>query len=111
MALATPDYVAQPFDQDAWIALDARLSGREALDAFVALARMNGSLFEGLSAAHRATPLTHPGIRRADGRLDHPSDGGPSDSPSEAARTDRLTTKDAKGIFFCGVRALRVLVG
>jgi hypothetical protein len=60
MALSTPAYVAQPFDQDTWIDRDGRLSGPEAVDAFVALARMNGLLFEGLSAADRATPLAHP---------------------------------------------------
>ena len=60
MALSTPAYVAQPFDQDTWIDRDSRLSGREAVDAFLALARMNGRLFEGLSAADRATPLSHP---------------------------------------------------
>ena len=60
MSLATPAYVAQPFDQDTWIDRDARLSGREAVDAFLVLARMNGLLFEGLSAADRATPLAHP---------------------------------------------------
>ena len=60
MALSTPAYVAQPFDQDTWIDRDARLSGPQAFDAFVALARMNGLMFEGLSAADRATPLSHP---------------------------------------------------
>ena len=60
MALATPGYVAQPFDQDAWIGRESRISGPEAADAFVALARMNGLLFEGLSAEDRATPLSHP---------------------------------------------------
>ena len=34
-------------------------SGREALDAFVALARMNGVLFEGLSPADRAIAVQH----------------------------------------------------
>ena len=60
MALTTPAYVAQPFDQDTWIDRDSRLSGREAVDAFLALARMNGLLFEGLSPADRAMPLAHP---------------------------------------------------
>ena len=60
MALATPGYVAQAFDQDTWIGRESRISGPEAVDAFVALARMNGLLFEGLSAADRATPLSHP---------------------------------------------------
>ncbi len=59
MAISTPAYVAQPFDQDDWIALDARLGGREAADAFLATARMNLAFFEGLSAAERATPFSH----------------------------------------------------
>ena len=60
MALATPGYVAQAFDQDAWIARETRLSGPEALDTFVALARMNVLFFDGLSTADRATRLSHP---------------------------------------------------
>ena len=60
MAVATPDYAAQAWDQDAWVALDWRLSGPEALDAFLATARMNLAFFEGLSAVQRATTLTHP---------------------------------------------------
>jgi len=38
MAVSTPAYVAQPFDQDDWIALDSRLGGREAVEAFLATA-------------------------------------------------------------------------
>jgi hypothetical protein len=60
LALSTPGFVAQPFDQDDWIALDPRLSGREALDAFLALGRMNLVFFEGLSAAQRAIGFSHP---------------------------------------------------
>ena len=41
MALAAPggDYVAQPFDQDAWISREATLGGRAALDALLGSAR------------------------------------------------------------------------
>jgi hypothetical protein len=60
MALATPGYVAQAFDQDAWIARETRISGPEALDTFLALARMNVLFFDGLTTAERATPLSHP---------------------------------------------------
>ena len=60
MALATPGYVAQAFDQDAWIARETRLSGPEALDTFLALARMNVLFFDGLSTSDRATRLSHP---------------------------------------------------
>jgi hypothetical protein len=60
MALTTPGYVAQAFDQDAWIARETRLSGPEALETFLALARMNVLFFDGLSSADRATRLSHP---------------------------------------------------
>ena len=60
MAIVTAGYVAQDMDQDAWISLDARLSGRAAVDAFVAIARMNVGFFEGLSSAERARTLEHP---------------------------------------------------
>ena len=60
LALTTPNYVAQAFDQDRWIALDAAMSGREALDAFVAVSAMNRAFFQALSAADRATTLSHP---------------------------------------------------
>jgi hypothetical protein len=60
MALSTPDYTAQPFNQDLWMQREPAHSGREALAAFIALARMNTALFASLSAADRATPLAHP---------------------------------------------------
>ena len=60
MALATPNYAAQRFDQDSWVDREARLAGPEALDAFAALSRMNAALFEGLSQADRETSMSHP---------------------------------------------------
>jgi DinB family protein len=60
MALTTPNYSAQSFNQDEWIARDATLPGRAALDAFLALAVMNTALFAALSPADRETTLTHP---------------------------------------------------
>jgi hypothetical protein len=60
MALATPNYTAQSFDQDQWMAIETRASGPEALAAFVAVSRMNRVLFESLSAAERATAFAHP---------------------------------------------------
>src|SRR5215218_2478398 len=45
MALTTPGYAAQSFDQEQWMAREAALDGRAALDAFVALAAMNAALF------------------------------------------------------------------
>ena len=60
MALSTPDYTAQPFDQDLWMQREPPLSGRDALEAFVVMARMNTALFGSLSAADRATAFSHP---------------------------------------------------
>ena len=60
MALSTPSYAAQSFDQDAWIARETRVSGPEAVDAFTALARLNAALFEGLSSEERQVPMSHP---------------------------------------------------
>ncbi len=60
MALSTPHYAAQSFDQDLWMTRDQRLSGREAAATLVALMRMNLSLFASLSDGDRQTALTHP---------------------------------------------------
>src|SRR5438093_8591001 len=37
MALSTANYVAQPFDQDTWMARESGLSGRESADAYVTI--------------------------------------------------------------------------
>jgi DinB superfamily len=60
MALSTSPYAAQAMNQDRWMARDAALTAREALDAFVAIAGMNRALFASLSDADKATPFTHP---------------------------------------------------
>ena len=59
MALATPNYAAQNFDQEDWMARESQMAGADALAAFLALARMILVFFEGLSAADRATRLSH----------------------------------------------------
>ena len=60
MALTMPNYAAQSFDQDQWLARDASLTGRAALDAFLALAAMNLAMFDGLTPADREATLSHP---------------------------------------------------
>ena len=74
MAITTPNYAAQSFDQDRWMAVEAAggpgaaggagraggLSGHDALDAFLGLAAMNIALFASLSDADRGVSLTHP---------------------------------------------------
>jgi hypothetical protein len=75
MALTTPEYQAQSFDQDRWMSVEAGtggssgssgstraggLRGREALEAFLGMAAMNIALFASLSEADRSTALSHP---------------------------------------------------
>ena len=60
MAVTTPDYAAQSFDQDAWMARESATTGHDALDAFLGLAAMNMALFASLSDADRAVSLSHP---------------------------------------------------
>src|SRR5438876_11421792 len=56
MALSTPDYAAQPFDQNKWIARDTGLSGPDALGALLAISGMNRILFRSLSPQDREIP-------------------------------------------------------
>ena len=60
MAVSNPGYVAQPFDQDAWIAKETRTSGADAVAAYFALRQMNISLFASLTPGDRQTAFTHP---------------------------------------------------
>jgi len=60
MALTVPNYAAQAYDQDKWVAREAHLAGPDAVSAFSALAHMNVVLFDSLSPEDRQTPLTHP---------------------------------------------------
>ena len=80
---------AQSFDQDGWMARESKTSGHDALDAFLGVAAMNIALFASLSDADRERRPFPPGLRFADGRLDHSPDGRPPDSSPDAARSDR----------------------
>jgi hypothetical protein len=60
MAVTTPGYAAQSFDQDAWMLRESTTTGHDALDAFLGLAAMNIGLFASLSPADRAATLSHP---------------------------------------------------
>lgn len=59
-AASQEGYTAQPFDQDAWLALDDHADGPTALDAYLALRRLNLAMFKGLTPAQRSRPFTHP---------------------------------------------------
>ena len=52
-------YVAQPFDQDAWLSLD-HADGPTALDTYLALRRFNLAMFKGLTPRLRAQSFSHP---------------------------------------------------
>jgi DinB superfamily len=52
-------YIAQAFDQDAWLSLD-HADGPTALDTYMALRRFNLAMFKGLTPKMRAQPFTHP---------------------------------------------------
>jgi uncharacterized damage-inducible protein DinB len=60
MTLTNPGYIAQSFDQDAWMARESAASGHDALDAFLGTAALNVALFASLSDADRALTLSHP---------------------------------------------------
>ena len=60
MAVATPNYMAQPFDQDTWMTKESSTGGREALEALLAANALNRAFFKALSPADRATPFSHP---------------------------------------------------
>jgi hypothetical protein len=60
MALSQPDYTAQPFDQDRWLAREADVDGQTALSAYLALRQLNMQLFDRLTAADRQLRFRHP---------------------------------------------------
>ncbi len=60
MALTTPDYVVQPFDQDKFMAREPRRSAREAFETYYALRRFNLPLYAGLSPEERRRTFVHP---------------------------------------------------
>ena len=68
MALSTPGYTAQAFDQDRWMAVEGtdglgrpgEVSGAVAAQALVAMNAFNRALFASLSDKERATPFAHP---------------------------------------------------
>jgi hypothetical protein len=59
MALTTPDFAAQPFDQDRWLPLESFNTGPDAARAFVAIATFNLALYTSLTDAQRQTSFSH----------------------------------------------------
>jgi hypothetical protein len=59
-AASQDGYVAQSFDQDAWLMLDDHADGPTALDAYTALRRLNLAMFKGMTPAQRKRRFMHP---------------------------------------------------
>lgn len=59
-ALSQEGYAAQSFSQDDWLALDEGADARTALDAYLALRRLNVLMFRRLTPAQREQSFTHP---------------------------------------------------
>jgi len=59
-ALTQPDYQAQAFSQDDWLPLDDGADARTALDAYLALRRMNLAMWRTLTREQRDRRFFHP---------------------------------------------------
>ena len=59
-ALTQDGYVAQPFAQDEWLAVDEALDARAALDVYTTMRRMNVSMWQRLTPEQRRRTLSHP---------------------------------------------------
>ena len=60
MALTAPDYVVQPFDQDAWVNAEPVPEGLAALQAYYALRQLTLACARSLTPERRAHTFTHP---------------------------------------------------
>ncbi len=59
-ALSTPGYVAQPFSQDDWIAIEDGTQARTALQAYLALRKLNVEMWRHLAPEQRQRAFQHP---------------------------------------------------
>ena len=60
LALTEPGYVPQTFEGDDWVALESPTEAGIALDAFLALRRLNLILYRRITAEQRFRPVVHP---------------------------------------------------
>jgi hypothetical protein len=60
LALTTPSYVVQTFDQDAWMAREPEMDGADALGLWLVLRQANLALFRSFSAEERMLRFQHP---------------------------------------------------
>jgi flagellar biosynthesis protein FliP len=59
-ALSQDNYTAQPFDQDGWMKAEARTDAQTALDAYLALRRLDVAMFTALTTVDRQRSFNHP---------------------------------------------------
>lgn len=59
-ALSQDNYTAQPFDQDGWMKAEARTGAQTALDAYLALRRLDLAMFSALTPSQLQRSFTHP---------------------------------------------------
>jgi hypothetical protein len=60
LALSQEGYVAQPFSQDDWMAIDNKASARTALEAYVSLRQFNLAMWRSLIPEQIDRPFRHP---------------------------------------------------
>lgn len=60
LALTLEGYRVQAYDGDSWVALETGTEPAVALEVFLALRRLNVSLYRNLSPEQRARPIPHP---------------------------------------------------
>jgi len=60
LALSQEGYVAQPFSQDDWMAIDNQASARTALEAYVSLRQFNLAMWRSLTPEQLDRPFHHP---------------------------------------------------
>jgi hypothetical protein len=60
LALSQEGYVAQPFSQDDWMAIDNKASARTALEAYVSLRQFNLAMWRSLTPEQIDRPFRHP---------------------------------------------------
>ncbi len=59
-ALSDPSYVVQPYDGAAWVERETPVDGIGALDAYLALRKMNLPLYRGIGEEERLRAFRHP---------------------------------------------------
>jgi len=60
LALTVEGYVVQPYDGDSWVALETPADPQAALEAFLALRRLNLPLYRRIPSDRRARAIPHP---------------------------------------------------